>query len=185
MVSAHSVIGYKTPWLIINQTTPLAFLFGSFFHQIGKSIKGKTNQCIVVTIFSLFSLFTLQTSFNYAFRIFQEPQNPYFYAHTVKNAHDLEERIEVILDEKPDLELAWVDNVVWPYPFLLYGYNQIVWWSRLVEQKYLDVPLLVANAKQHDELIARLSREYNREKYSLRPGEDLHLYIEKGLLKNF
>ena len=75
-----------------------------------------------------------------------------------------------------------MDNVVWPYPFLLYGYNQVVWWSHLVEKKDLDVPLIVANTKQHDELMPRLSRDYSKEKYSLRPGEDLHLYIEKGLL---
>ncbi|MBW1767043.1 MAG: TIGR03663 family protein [Deltaproteobacteria bacterium] len=184
MISAHSVVGYKTPWLIINLTTPLAFLFGSFFYEIGKTIKGKPNQCLVVAIFSLLALFTLQTSFNYNLRIFQEPQNPYFYVHTVENAHDLEKRIKGILEEKPDLKLAWVDTVVWPYPFLLYGYNQVVWWSRLVEKKDLDVPLIVANTKQQDELMPRLSRDYIQEKYSLRPGEDLHLYIEKGLLNN-
>jgi len=184
MIIAHSVVGYKTPWLIINLTTPLAFLFGSFFHEVSKTIKGKPNQYLVVTIFSLLTLFTLQTSFNYSFRIFQDPQNPYFYVHTHKNAHDLEKRIKGILEEKPDLKLAWVDNVVWPYPFLLYGYNQVVWWSHLVEKKDLNVPLIVANTKQHDELMPRLSRDYSQERYSLRPGEELHLYIEKGLLNN-
>lgn len=184
MISVHSVVGYKTPWLVINLTTPLAFLFGSFFHEVSGAIKGKPNQCLVVTIFSLLTLFTLQTSFNYSFKIFQDSQNPYFYVHTVENAHDLEKRIKGILKEKPDLKLAWVDNVVWPYPFLLYGYNQVVWWSHLVEKKDLDVPLIVANTKQHDELMPRLSRDYNQERYSLRPGEELHLYIEKGLLSN-
>ncbi len=184
MISAYSVVGYKTPWLIINLTTPLAFLFGSFFHEVGGTIKGKPNQYLVVTIFSLLTLFTLQTSFNYSFRIFQDPQNPYFYVHTHKNAHDLEKRIKGILEEKPDLKLAWVDNVVWPYPFLLYGYNQVVWWSHLVEKKDLNVPLIVANTKQHDELMPRLSRDYSQERYSLRPGEELHLYIEKGLFSN-
>jgi len=177
----HSIIAYKTPWIIINLTLPLTFLTGSFVNELLKKMKEPYYRFALIALLVLLAGKNSYRSILYSFKYFNEPKNPYAYVQTFTDAHNLSAKILEILKKNKDIKVAFVSPMEWPYPFLLRGYDQVVYWRRI--PKGLDAEIVVARDNQYDELPPGFKENYQREKYKIRRGLNLELLISKKLLE--
>jgi len=184
MLIIHSFIPYKTPWLTVNLTVPLSFLTACFADALWQKTKNEFNRFACVATLSICLLITLRYAIKYSFRTFVDPPNTYTYVHTYDEAHVLVDRIKKLLDEHPKTQLAWVSDEVWPMPFLLYGYKQVIWWSKIPKDfEKSDYLLILARDTQNQAVksIIEKRRKYHQENYRMRPGVNLQLFIAHNL----
>jgi len=179
ILGAYSFISYKTPWIIINITVPLAFLGGCFIHFLMENIKKKDLKVLVLLTFTMMATVTLFKSWALSHRIYNDIDNKYFYVHTQPSTHELERRLKTLLDANPDESLAIVSPEHWPFPFLLKDYDRVGYWGRIPEN--LDSKIILAQDKQHDDLPGYVVNTFQFEKYVLRGGVNLELFYSKEL----
>lgn len=108
----YSLIPYKTPWLIINFTTPMAFLGGFALARIWEKWKVFSLIILVVSIVYL-GYFSLNTSF------IRAESNDFAYVHTDRNILNLVGKINE--NYKEGDRILIVSEKYWPLPFYLRG----------------------------------------------------------------
>jgi len=111
----YSYIPYKTPWLIINISTPLIFCFALSLRYFSKKE--------VVLISSLVVLLNINDIYKANYKYTDSKLNPLYYTHTSLSfltfLQDLEDYVNN-LDKKPKIAMA-VNNP-WPIPYYLRDY---------------------------------------------------------------
>jgi len=175
----YSLVSYKTPWLILSVTVPMVFLMGSFIHFCMEKISKKDLKGVILAGFLLLCFMTLNKSWALSHRIFNDRENPYFYAHTDPSAHVLEKRLKTLMDKNPNATVVLASPEHWPMPFLLREYKQVGFWGKVPEK--IDAQIIISRDNQRKELPANVIDSYEFESYILRGGVNLELYFHKDL----
>ncbi len=162
----YSSIPYKTPWLAVNMTAPLAVLAGFavslFWERAGKKL---TAGIFIASLIYLFSF-----SFMLNFIIPWQPENLFAYVHTDRDT------LRLIGDVKEDKILILFNaSDYWPLPFYFDG-REVKYVSDAAEliadyEEYFkdyDVVLVQDKLFSEDGAIG-----YRYEKYQLREGVDV------------
>ncbi|HKS08811.1 MAG TPA: flippase activity-associated protein Agl23 [Pyrinomonadaceae bacterium] len=182
LMAAYSLIGYKTPWLMLSFIVPLTLIAGYAVQAIYE-MDGRQWRVTSVVLFLVVS-FTAYQSFDLNFINYDndDQRYVYVYAHTTRGILDLVKEIDRIGNERGGGQtgITIVSPDYWPLPWYLRGYSRVGYYGRMAPS---IEPLIVANVNQQPEIDANFSQFYQQVRsnqqdgtFELRPGVKLLLY---------
>lgn len=186
LMAAYSLIGYKTPWLMLSFIVPLTLIAGYAVQAIYE-FEGRQWRVTGVVLF-LVLLFTAGQSIDLNFINYDNdnPRYVYVYAHTTRGILDLVKEIDRIGNERTGGQtgITIVSPDYWPLPWYLRGYSRVGYFGRMAPS---IEPIIVANANQQPEIEANFSEFYQQVRskqqdgaFELRPGVRLLLYERRN-----
>jgi uncharacterized protein (TIGR03663 family) len=182
ILAAYTLIPYKTPWLMLNFTVPLAIIGGyaiNQFYDFGKSWVTRA-PALILAAFALTICGT--QSFILNFRHYDDEQYPYVYAHTFREFIPLVTEIDRLAEMAgtgKQTGVAITAKEYWPLPWYLRDYPKAGFFGRMVTTQE---PIVVGSIEQEQELDEKLGVAYVRlNYYPLRPGVTLILYARREL----
>jgi uncharacterized protein (TIGR03663 family) len=186
-LAAYSLIPYKTPWLMLNFTVPLACVAGYGIENLFQAaangagvsplrwLPGAVAACAV--IFSAYDA----TVFN--FFQYDDPARPYVYAHTQRDFLRLIDRVDAIAKRSGAPEktsICITSREYWPLPWYLRSYRYAGYPGTTLA-KYNEA-MVIGSAVQESELSQSLGDRYRLvDRYPLRPGVMLSLFVRRDL----
>jgi uncharacterized protein (TIGR03663 family) len=203
---AYSIIGYKTPWLMISFLIPTALLSGHAAQRIYSaapilSIRLLWAAAIVVVLF-----FNFRMAWNVNFDKYDDNSNGsgyitgvrrsldlipdddglygYVYAQTVRDILRLAQAIKSETDKLPsgdDTAIYVASPEYWPLPWYLRNYQNAAFPGRLPAAAegppQISQPVIVADMNQRSTLDGLPGWRALPESFTLRPGVELFIYI--------
>jgi uncharacterized protein (TIGR03663 family) len=184
LLLAYSLIPYKTPWLMINFTVPLAIAGGYAINEIyayGKSLRLHFVALVLaVAALSILSIQTVSLNFYH----YDDDSYPYVYAHTRREFLTMVEEIEKLSNRAgtgKQTGITITSPDYWPLPWYLRDYEHAGFFAHMTTT---NEPLVLGSIDQVSELNAMLGDRYQTiGSYSLRPGVTLVLYAKKELVE--
>lgn len=173
LLVVYSLIPYKTPWNMLTFLHGLILLAGFGITIIFAYMGSKTLKAFVgILIFVGVSHLAWQSVLaNYKY--FDDPANPYVYAHTLSDINQVVQQVEKISSEHPDqhgmpIEVIFPGDDYWPLPWYLRAYPNVGWWNH-VSLKTPPAPLILASPEVETDLLNKL--------YTLPPPGERSLYV--------
>lgn len=193
----YSSIQYKTPWSILSSVHGMILLAGA-----GAIVLLRITPCLPkahgalrytpkVLVGLVLAALTVQLgwqSYLANFDYYDDPRNPYVYAHPVSGVQRLGERAEAIAQHVPDGHNMLIRAITpglnyWPLPWYLRRFANVGYWQDVPQD--CDAPMIITTAQLAPEVHPRLKDEYQSENYGLRPGVRLVVFIRKDLWDAF
>jgi uncharacterized protein (TIGR03663 family) len=179
---AYSIIPYKTPWLMINFTVPLAIVGGYAINEIYDFLKSLKLHFIAVALAAaalvVLSIQTVSLNFYH----YDDDKYPYVYAHTRREFLTMIEDIEKLSKRAgtgQQTSIAITSPEYWPLPWYLRDYEHAGFFGHMTTT---NEPLVLGSIDQEPELNLMLGDRYQKiNDYPLRPGVTLVLYAKKEL----
>lgn len=177
IITAYSLVPYKTSWLTLNFIVPLAIIAG---YGVNKIHERSAKLAVLVLILSASLSAWRMISLNF-FR-YDDAAYAYVYAHTEREMLDLVKEIERQAAQQgtaSETTVAVISPDYWPLPWYLRDYKRVGYYGRIVAT---DDALVIGSAEQEPGLETSLAGRYELvSHYSLRPGITLALYARKDL----
>jgi uncharacterized protein (TIGR03663 family) len=187
MLAAYSLIPYKTPWLALNVSVPLAVVAGyglaEAYAEV-RRIRGRRMQVFLVALLGMALVISAYQAIDLSFFRYDDDSLPYVYAHTQRQFLDLVERLNQIAVSNPsgvqtNMTIAAVNY--WPLPWYLRDYPNVGYWGHVVSTRE---PVVIAEESQLAELQPILGDRYDRVgSYNLRPGVVLVLFVRRHVAR--
>jgi uncharacterized protein (TIGR03663 family) len=177
ILTAYSVIPYKTPWLALNAIVPLAISGGyaaeiAWRHRPIFSTRALAMAAAVVAGVGLYQAVVL------SFIRYDDGRYPYVYVHTQREVMAMVDEIDRLQTYNPALSIAITSKDQFPLSWYLRGYRA-GYHGRPVAT---NDSLVIASAEQQPVVDRLLGDRYARlRSYSLRPGVRLILYARRDL----
>ena len=182
ILAAYSLIPYKTPWLMLNFTVPLAIIGGYCVNEIYHWGKDFTSRALALAI-ALVALIVCGTqAVQLNFFHYDDDKYPYVYAHTYREFLPLMTKIDELAERAKTGKQTGITITAreyWPLPWYLRDYPRAGFFGRMA---VTNEPLIVGSVDQEQELNLKLGDRYQRvDAYPLRPGVTLLLYARRDL----
>ncbi len=182
LIAIHSLIPYKTPWLMA-----LPFVGIAFVCSIGVKwlLESKVPRKITFILLLSSSFLWVWSGFRSSLVLPDHRTNRHAYSPTSPDLLRMIERIESIASLHPDRENIPIEIICpenfnyWPLPWYLRDYKRTAWRNTIPEQ--IMAPIVIAPLTLKAALSERLTVEYIAEMRGLRPGEILELKIREDL----
>lgn len=182
LTAAYSLIGYKTPWLMLNFVVPLALISGYAIQAIFE-LEGRQWRVTGVVLIMVLS-FTAYQSIDLNFKNYDndDTRYVYVYAHTTRGLLGLVKEIDRIGNERNGGQtgITIVSPDYWPLPWYLRNFSRVGYYGRLAPS---TEPMIIANVTQQPEIEANFRDMYQQVRskdgdgaFDLRPGVRLLLY---------
>ncbi|MCB4756684.1 MAG: TIGR03663 family protein [Elusimicrobia bacterium] len=195
LLLVHSIIPYKTPWLVITLLLPMFLLSGygvqTLINKISddESIQNKKASFTALAV-GLSLLLFMQTpqTLRIVFREYDNEKHAQAYAHTVRDIYRLIDDIGFIArmaPEREEIRINIVSTIDWPLPYYLRKYPKALFWERIKDIGPVDAPMIISLNRQEVELKPLLKDTYLTKSYTLRPGVPLVLFINERYAKGF
>lgn len=182
ILAAYSLIPYKTPWLMLNFTVPLAIISGYAINEIyvwGKGLPSRL-AALAIAVAALAVCGTQAVRLN--FFHYDNDKYPYVYAHTYREFLPLVTEIDKLAERAKTGKQTGVTITAteyWPLPWYLRDYARAGFFGRMATTQE---PIVVGTLDQSEELDAMLGDRYVLiNSYPLRPGVTLILYAWRAL----
>ena len=192
----YSAMPYKTPWNILQFYPGLLFLSGYTFIRILRFKSLRWLQVVLLIFFLSGCVHWGWTSFQYNFRYYSEPGNPYVYAHTGRDILKISgeiDRIGMVHPEGYDIavEVVFPGHDYWPLPWYLRKFSNTGYYSE-VDTSKPAAPIIIIHESVEKQLVGKLyelprpGERYlyvplSREYLELRPGVEMRAYVRKEL----
>ena len=194
----YCLIPYKTPWCMLSFLFGMSILGGIVLDWLVGDLQTRGGKIVTGFLIVVFVLaIPIFQSWFLNFRYFENPSNPYVYAHTSRDVFRMVERIEQATNASEDgkdtlIQVVAAGGDYWPLPWYLRSFTRVGYHNKM-DASVCDAPIIVANALQEQEVLDLLySVPKPGEKYlymplfenslSLRPGVRWQGYIRKQLL---
>jgi uncharacterized protein (TIGR03663 family) len=193
LIAAYSLIGYKTPWLVLNFIIPLALIAGyaiqavyeMFSHVIGATLVG---WLLAGTILLLAVAVAGYQTIDLNFRNYDNDNEyyVYVYAHTRRSMLNLVDEVERIAKQNggDKAGITIVSPDYWPLPWYFRNFSRVGYYGRMAAT---SEPIIIANANQKDEIDTNYGQVYQQVPgpqpggtFELRPGVNLILYQRRS-----
>jgi uncharacterized protein (TIGR03663 family) len=188
---AYSLIPYKTPWLMLNFTVPMAIVGGYAIPALATRLNfGKA--WISASLVGLLALSVgAYQSVVLNFRHYDDDAYPYVYAHTNRESHTLIAEVERLTarTNRKDVGISVASPEYWPLPWY-WRNNPRVGFAGSISTAYdpNETPLVIGRESadpaqdQSQTLNEMLAADYRRVgSYKLRPGVSLVLFASRQL----
>jgi uncharacterized protein (TIGR03663 family) len=184
ILAAYSLIPYKTPWLMLNFTVPLAIIGGYAVGEIyGWSQSLRPRLLALALVFAALVIGSTQAVILSFFR-YDDDRYPYVYAHTQRELLSLVDNIKRLAERAgtgTKTPITITSAEYWPLPWYVRDYGHAGFYGQLTANAG---PIVVGSEAQEPELKAMLGEDYQRVgAYALRPSVQLVLYARKALLE--
>jgi uncharacterized protein (TIGR03663 family) len=193
LIAAYSMIGYKTPWLVLNFIVPLALIAGYSYQSLYKMLNylfgtAFVTWFLVVTIsLGVVGLATYQSiDLNFKNYDNDDTKYVYVYAHTKRSLIDLVNEVDRIAKQNSgnSTGITIVSPDYWPLPWYFRNYTRVGYYGRMAAA---SEPIIIANANQKDEVETNYGHFYQQVTgpqpggtFELRPGVQLLLYMRRS-----
>jgi uncharacterized protein (TIGR03663 family) len=182
MTVGHSMIPYKTPWLLINFTLPLALLGGWFLGRLAERTRLRGERAALAL--GAIVLFASQAaaSIDLNFRHYDDESRDPVYVHTRREVYGLLDRLETVAREWPagyDTVIQVTSPEYWPLTWYLRDFERVTYHGQPIERP--DGEIVIASRRDEAVTAASLPGEYHREYFDLRPGAPLVVYYRSDL----
>jgi uncharacterized protein (TIGR03663 family) len=184
ILAAYSLIPYKTPWLMINITVPLAIIGGYAVNELynfGDDIKLRI---LALALAAVALTFCCTQSVILNFYHYDDDRYPYVYAHTYREFLSMVEKIDLLAKRAgtgAQTGITITAREYWPLPWYLRDYERAGFFGRMTQT---DEPIVVGSIDQQSELDSMLGDRYKIvDSYPLRPGVTLLLYGRADLVE--
>jgi uncharacterized protein (TIGR03663 family) len=184
ILAAYSLIGYKTPWCVLNILLPFALMAGYSLEQLYQSMRtgSQGGMATTVTFFvaAIAVGLSLQRAIDISFFHYDDDTRAYVYAHTRRDFLSLVNEIESITAANPggkDTGIVVMSPEHWSLPWYLRNYAHTAYSGKVIDT---SEPLLVVHENQVVEVETKLGSRYRRySSHDLRPGNVLYLYVRR------
>lgn len=182
ILAAYSLIPYKTPWLMLNFTVPLAIIGGYCVNEIYHWSKELPARALALAIaLAAFAVCGTQ-AVRLNFFHYDDDKYPYVYAHTYREFLPLITEIDRLAERARTGKQTGVTITAreyWPMPWYLRDYPHAGFFGHMA---MTQEPIIVGSVEQAEELENMLGDRYLRlGSYPLRPGVTLLLYARRDL----
>jgi uncharacterized protein (TIGR03663 family) len=172
MVTAYSLIPYKTPWCVLGLLHGMVLLAGVGAVRL---LIASRNARLGILVLALLGAATAQLGWQAwagSFRFETDPRNPYVYAHTSKDVFVIAGRIEELARAHPQgtampIQIISRENL-WPLPWYLRRFSAVRWWNG-VSEEVPNAPVILATPDMEN----ALARKF----YELPPPGQRELYM--------
>ena len=167
-LAIYSSISYKTPWLIINITLPMALLATIGTRLI---INKKLKFSIIILTIIYLSFFAIQLNFIKPW----QSENPLAYVHTDIDTLNLIKEINKVY--QPDEKILIVTKDYWPLPFYLDSKN-VSYLDNVESININDLEgydIFIVNEKILNNQNSQIPQNLTKQKFKLREGVGLYL----------
>lgn len=185
LIAAYSLIGYKTPWLLLNFVVPLALIAGYAIQAIYEMDKSQL-RLVAVILLAAVCVGTYQTiDLNFINYDNDRTKYVYVYAHTKRPTLDLVNEVDRIAKQENGGQtgITIVSPDYWPLPWYLRNYTRVGYFGRMAAS---TEPIIIANANQKAEIDTTFGELYEQVRseasdgsFELRPGVKLLLYYRR------
>ncbi|MFH1475302.1 MAG: flippase activity-associated protein Agl23 [Chloroflexota bacterium] len=176
---AYSLIGYKTPWLMLDWLVPYAIVAG---HALGRSWEARR---IVIRLGAAAVLggalaLGAAQAVTLAFRDYDVEENAYVYVQTEREVQDLVAWLEaedLRRGAGGQLGIVVMSPDYWPLPWYLRDDTRAGFYGEVVD---VVAPVQIVKADQLDALPTGFADRYREvARYALRPGVELVVFVER------
>ena len=186
LIAAYSLIGYKTPWLLLNFIVPLALIAG---HAVQAIFEMDHRQYRVIAVILLVTVgVAAYQSVDLNFKNYDndDAKYVYVYAHTKRSMLNLVNEVDRIAKQSSgnSTGITIVSPDYWPLPWYFRNYTRVGYYGQLAAT---SEPIIVANANQKDEIETNYGQFYQQVTgpqpggtFELRPGVHLLLYTRRS-----
>ncbi|MEZ5307854.1 MAG: hypothetical protein R2684_11985 [Pyrinomonadaceae bacterium] len=182
LTAAYTIISYKTPWLALSFTLPMAvcagYLIGSFLESGDKVLK-----IAGAVLGILASVILAYQTYDQNFVRHDDEEMPYVYAHTRRGFEDMITEIRKFSDrstKKKEIVLDVVSQDYWPMPWYVNDFKHANFHGRMIDNS--DAEVIVGKSDQATELAEKFGSRYKFiGEYPLRPGVELWLLVRNDL----
>jgi uncharacterized protein (TIGR03663 family) len=193
IIAAYTLIPYKTPWLMINFTVPLAISGGYAVNEIYNFEDGLRSRVLALTLVVAALVVSGTQSVILNFYHYDDDQYPYVYAHSYRDLLSMVNEIDRLAKRAGTgmkTPITITTSEYWPLPWYLRNYEGAAFFGSLFDSNghllELNSPVVVSSEKQEAEqsadLQTALGDRYQRlNPYRLRPGVTLVLYAKREL----
>ncbi|MDT4897088.1 MAG: hypothetical protein QOH25_2165 [Acidobacteriota bacterium] len=182
ILAAYSLIPYKTPWLMLNFTVPLAIISGYCVNEIYDWGKGWLTRSLALAIAAAALAVCGTQAVILNFYQYDNDRYIYVYAHTYREFVPLVTEIDRLAERAGTGKQTGITITApeyWPLPWYLRDYEHAGFFGRMATTQE---PIVVGSIDQEQELDAMLGDRYLRlGSYPLRPGVTLILYARRDL----
>jgi uncharacterized protein (TIGR03663 family) len=207
IVTAYSIIPYKTPWLMVSFLVPLAVVSGYAAEQLYRIVAAQAWRILWLGVLFLGLIFSWRlagvvnfekyddnsNSAGYFTRLgerfqltpYVDGQYGYVYAQTDRDFLELVKILKETADQFPtqrETGIYLASPEYWPLPWYLRNYNGVAYTGVLpntLDESGVAQPILIARSDQQGKLeSAKEWRQVGRE-YTLRPGVGLLIYVRE------
>jgi uncharacterized protein (TIGR03663 family) len=183
ILAAYSLIPYKTPWLMINITVPLAIIGGYAVNEL-YNLEGQLKLRIAALSLAAVALtFCCTQSVILNFYHYDDDRYPYVYAHTYREFLSMVNAIDVLAKRAgtgTQTGITITAREYWPLPWYLRDYERAGFFGKMTTT---GEPIIVGSVDQQSELDSTLGDHYKIvDSYPLRPGVTLVLYAKRELV---
>ena len=186
LISAYSLVPYKTPWLTLNFIVPLALVSGYAIQRILELEKGQLRLPLVIVVAA--SLVGLYQTADLNF-INYDNDSTYFvyvYAHTKRGTKQLVDEVDRIAHQSKEGNKTGITIVspdYWPLPWYLRNYSRVGYYGRMTPS---TEPIIIASESQREAVESTFGPLYHQVPskeiggaFALRPGVNLLLYAKQ------
>jgi uncharacterized protein (TIGR03663 family) len=179
---AYSIIQYKTPWIVLNMLVPLALLAGIAATEFVRRVRAPRLQTVGSIGLAAGLVASGYMALDLNFNHYDDETYPYVFVHTTREAEAMvneTKRIAAAAGSGADTGIAIMSPVYWPLPWYYRDYPKAGFFGAIVPTQE---PMIIASARQENDLAATVNGKYTKKGvYTLRPGEDLILYVRNDL----
>lgn len=182
ILAAYSLIPYKTPWLMLNFTVPLAIIGGYAINEIYVWTKGVTSRVAALAIALVALAICATQAVQLNFFHYDDDKYPYVYAHTYRELLPMMTAIDQLAERAKTGKQTGITITAreyWPLPWYLREYPRAGFFGHMA---MTSEPIVVGSVEQQQELETMLGDRYRQiNSYPLRPGVTLLLYARRDL----
>jgi len=171
----YSMIPYKTPWCLLNFHIGIIILAAV---GIQAALARDTNlfmRSITVIIIMGFGVILGVESYRANFVDYENPTNPYVYAHSLSDVVKITDRIQMLAQSHPDssnmmIEIVCSNSDYWPIPWYLRKHNtSAIGYYNSVDLSMPSAPVIIVSPDNVSDLTKKL--------YELPPPGQKHMYV--------
>jgi uncharacterized protein (TIGR03663 family) len=200
MAFFYSLIPYKTPWNLLGFFHGMILLAGVAAVAITRMLSKTFTRRLAIAVMVIGGIHLSWQAYLANYKYYENPANPYVYAHPVNDVFTIVQRVEEISQAHPDGRNMYIQVICpgddyWPLPWYLRAFANIGWWKQ-VDENAPAAPLIIASPKVEPALMRKLYElppPGQRPLYlplfdaymELRPQIELRGYVRKDLWDRF
>ena len=175
----YSLIGYKTPWLMLSWLLPYALVGGYALGRAWANPRPLVRLGAAAAVAGAFALSLVQ-AVQLSFRDYDDEANAYVYVQTQRDALDLVRWLREEDERRGaggEMGIVIMSPDYWPLPWYLRDDPKAGFYGSIVD---VEAPVQVVKADQVDALPTTFTDRYREQaRYTLRPGVELVVFVER------
>jgi uncharacterized protein (TIGR03663 family) len=186
---AYSLIPYKTPWLMLNFTVPMAIAGGYAVQALHRwTVRSQALRALLTVALGFCIALTAYQAWMVSLRQYDNDKYPYVYAHTRRETEQMVHEVERLAvragtGKKTGIAIATPDY--WPLPWYLRDYTGVAYDQRVLSSYDASkTPIVIGKSENLAQLRETLGTSYRQvgDLFPLRPGVDLVLFARSDLV---